>query len=326
MKLSPLNPLLLGPVLTGCGLRPHDLPSEPPPLVDMQEPLELFAEPSDEEARLALPLGGFTGATVGDSRDSLDALLGSAEGVLVVDVVLNSPADAAGIQPGDLLLQAGPEGQPPRPLKHPSEWRQLELESAPGQRLVVLLDRAGVRAQTKIEVEARLHAPERGTVQRLREEERVGVVVRTATEVEARAAGLGPGGGAVVVGLSQQSPWRAAGIRYGDLLVSVGGQTVTHPEVVLDAIRAAEGDELEVVWLRDGQRHQTRAALSRRERQVREVYVPLLFSRLRERDRVTTSALLGLYQHVSTPAASRTRLLWVLRFGRGDSDRLMEVP
>ena len=37
---------------------------------------------------------------------------------------------------------------------------------------------------------------------------------------EARAAGLGPGGGAVVVGLSERSPWRAAGLRFGDLIVA----------------------------------------------------------------------------------------------------------
>ncbi len=300
------------------------LPVEPPPLVDMEEPLELFAEPDDEAARRALPLGGFTGAHVGDARDSLDALLGEAEGVEVVRVVENSAADAAGLVPGDLLVEARAGDAPAVPLRHPSEWRALERDAAPGSSIAVVVDRAGVRFGAELDVVARVRPAGRGEVERLREEDRVGVVVRTATEVEAHAAGLGPGGGAVIVGLSKRSPWRAAGLRHGDLLVEVDGRAVAHPQVVLDAIRAGE-DELDVVYVRDGQRAETVAALSDRERTVREVYVPGLFSRERSRDRTTTSAVLGIFKKEHTPAASRYRILWIFRFGTGDTDRLEEV-
>src|SRR5204863_9943281 len=108
-----------------------------------------------------------------------------------------------------------------------------------GAGLAVVIDRGGVERKAEVGVVARVRAPERQDTTRLREESRVGVVLRSATEVEARAAGLGPGGGAVVVGLAAGSPWRAAGLRFGDLLTSIGGREVAHPQVVLDAIRAA---------------------------------------------------------------------------------------
>ena len=55
---------------------------------------------------------------------------------------------------------------------------------------------------------ARVAPAERDEGARFREEERVGFIVRSATEVEARSAGLAPGAGVVLVGLAAGSPWR----------------------------------------------------------------------------------------------------------------------
>src|SRR5258705_397212 len=84
--------------------------------------------------------------------------------------------------------------------------------SAPaGSVIEVELDRAAAELSVRITCVARVHGPDREKAPKLREEQRVGVVVRAATEVEARAAGLGPGGGAVVIGLARTSPWRQDG-------------------------------------------------------------------------------------------------------------------
>jgi len=318
-----LAALLSAALLTACV---SQLPHEPPPLADVEEPLELFAEPDDESARVALPLGCFTGCVAGEARDSLEALLeeGSVAGVAVQQVVENSPADVAGLKPGDLLLEVAIGDGEPHALRTASEWRKAELEVAAGTPLRVAFDRANRRTSTTITPVPRVRAPARQEVRRVREEERIGVVLRTATEVEARGAGLGPGGGAVIVGLSRRSPWRAAGLRFGDLVAAVDGRAVTAPELVLERIREGQ-EKLVVDFVRDGARSSVATGLTQRAQTTREFSIPVLFSYESERGRRETSVLLGLFGHQRTRAAWRVTILWFIRFGRGDADALLEV-
>lgn len=316
-------PLLLL-LLSACAT---DLPRQSPPLTDWEEPLALFEEPDDESARAGLAFGSFTGAHVADARGTLDDLLGGGpSGIEVVRVVENSPADAAGLRVGDLLLEAG-EGAGRRTLSYPSDWRAVELAAEPGEPLSVVFDRANRRGRTTVVPVARLRAPDRQPSERFREDQHVGVVVRTATEVEARAAGLAPGGGAVVVGLSRQSPWRRAGIRFGDLLASIGGQELAHPEQLIGAVAtaAASGDEVSIEFWRDGERLSIEAPVTERAQKLREVNLPPLIRYTAERGRAETSLLLGLIRHESTRAAWELRILWLIRFSGGDADRLLEV-
>jgi hypothetical protein len=301
------------------------LPSEPPPL-DMEEPLALFGEPDDEGAREALPTGTFSGVYVADSRGSLEDLLGDPEGIVVERVVENSPGELAGIEAGDLLLEAD-AGTGARALSWPSQWRELELESAPGTKVRLVYDRAGAERETELELEARVHPPQRDEAQRYREERRVGMVVRTATEVVARAAGLGPGGGAVLVGLAPRSPWRGVDLAFGDVLSAVNGEPIAHPQVLLDAIRAApENGVLRVARARAGARAEVEAPISRRQRVFREFRIPLIARYENDGRRKELSILFGLFANTRTEAAWRTTLLWFIRFGGGDADRLVEVP
>jgi C-terminal processing protease CtpA/Prc len=320
---------ILSLACAGAACAASELPRQGPPLLGMEEPLEQREPPEDEAARVQLPLGSFTGLTVGDARTSLDAMLDEPDAVVALAVVENSSADAAGIEVGDLVLEVVlPErGGEALPLHWPSEWRRLELEAEPGTRLRLLVDRAGMERELELTTVARVHPAGREPTERIREEERVGVVLRTATEVEARAAGLGPGGGAVVVGLTRESPWRAAGLVYGDLVRSVDGAEVAHPALVVDRIRAAEPRAtLELELVRAGQRLVLRAPVSERAEELTLIRIPLLFRYEKERDQRTTSALLGLFRYQSTPAAWRLRLFWLLRFSGGDADRLESIP
>ncbi|MHC4340591.1 MAG: PDZ domain-containing protein [Planctomycetota bacterium] len=312
--------LLLLILLSACSFTKR-MPTVKPALYDMEEPLNLKEEPDDEEEREALPAGSFTGVHVSDARRSLEEMESEPEGLLVASVVENSPAAAAGLEEGDLLLEA--DG---RPLHWASEWRQVELSTGPGRTLEVIYDRAGAERDARILVVARVHPAERTEAERFREEDRVGIVVRTATEVEARSAGLGPGGGAVVVGLSRSSPWRRTGLRFEDLVVEVDGKKITHPNVLLRAIRDAPRDEeVKVVYVRAGERFVIEAPVSRRATETTRVRIPLLYHYTRDRDRTTSWIFLGIFKHTRTPAAWETRVLWLFKFRGGDADRLVEV-
>lgn len=304
-----------------------DLPVKPPPLADMEEPVALHEEPRDEDTRRTLPLGAFTGVTVGETRRMLDEAAQAAPGVRVARVVENSPGDAAGIEEDDLVLEATVAGGVAQALRWPSEWRRLELETAPGSDVEVLLDRAGDERRVTIRTVARVRPAERAAAERFREDRRVGVVLRTATEVEARGAGLGPGGGAVIAGLSAHSPWRDAGMRFGDLVVSVHGRAVAHPQSLLDAIREAKpGTALDVVYMREGERVAADLPVTRREQEVTKVSIPFVYSYESARGVTETSIGAGAIRVRSTSAAWEWRLLWFFTFSGGDADRLEEVP
>lgn len=323
MKIAIL--LFLPFVSSGCSfLQKNTLPDEPPPLLDLEEPLDLRDEPRDETTRVALDPGSFTGLYVESPARSLDALTTESEGVLVSKVVENSPADLAGVVEGDLIVEVQVGGRTVTP-RWPSEWRELEIETPPGTTFTLVVDRAAVERTLALTTVPRVRAGERGATERFREEQKVGVVVRTATEVEARAVGLGPGGGAVIVGLSRASPWRAAGLGYGDIVVKVDGALVAHPQVLVEAIRARHaGESLVLEVAHEGSLRSVNAPLTSRAQELREFRIPLLVSYTRNRGRSETSALLGLYRHESTSAAWRTRLLWIVTFSGGDADQLVE--
>jgi C-terminal processing protease CtpA/Prc len=319
-------PLALLPLLAaGCGITRTTTPTELPPLADLEEPALHLTEPDDEVERLALDAGSFTGVRVGDSRQTLAALAGEPEGLLVEAVVENSPAQAAGVEPGDLIFEVD-AGSGVRELAWPSEWRELELETPPGAEWSLLVDRAGAELELGLTSVPRVAHPPRVETTRYREEERVGLVVRTATEAEARAAGLGPGGGAVVVGLSRRSPWRGVGVTFEDLVFSVDGEAVSHPQVLLDAIRAVDpDDELTLGVRRGGEDVVVAAPVTRRTSSTQLVSIPLIYFYENDGATRTSSAIIGLYKHVRTSAAWRMRLLWFIRFGGGDEDRLEEL-
>jgi C-terminal processing protease CtpA/Prc len=322
--MRPLVPALLALLGSACSFGSQSLATAPPPLFDLEEPLDLREEPADELQRAALDPGSFTGVTTTDARQSLDALEEEPEGVLVSRIVENSPAQAAGLEVGDLLLEANVEGRS-LALHWPSEWRKLEIDTPPGRTIDLLLDRAGVEVKASLVTTARVRPAERAATERFREDDRVGVVVRTATEVEARAANLGPGGGVVIVGLARGSPWRRDGLVYGDLVTAVRGETCAHSEVLFEAIRTTDEDAtLALDVLRDGEPVHVEAHVSRRASELHEVRVPLLYSYSNDRGHRETSILLGLYLHERTPAAWTVRILWFIRFSGGDSDRLEE--
>ncbi len=315
--------LLLVVPLCACSWS-RELPVAPPPLADMEEPLELRREPDDEAQRTTLPTGAFSGLVVEDARDTLAAKLDEPSQLRVAAVVENSPAMAAGFQVDDVLVEATIGNAAPQSLLRTSEWRQLELTTAPGTEVTLLVDRAGRDAKGTMVLATRVRAPQRIATETFREEDRVGVVFRTATEVEARAAGLAPGGGAVVIGLSRSSPWRGCGIRFLDVLVAIDGRPLLHPQDLLNALREPLRESVQLSVVRDAVTSTVEAPLSQRARATREFSVPLVFSYENDRGASEWSAVLGLFHYRGTNAAWRFRLLWLIRFGRGDEDRLLE--
>jgi C-terminal processing protease CtpA/Prc len=310
----------------GCGAFQSELPTQAAPLAEMDISRERLPLPKDEDERLKLPPGVFTGIQISDSRQTLEAQLDAPEGVLVARVVENSPGVAAGIAEGDILLKAGVNGTTPTPLHWPSDWYKLEQTTPPDAKIHVLFDRAGRAGETDIKTIRRLAPPRRLEAATFREEAKVGVVVRNASEVEAHKAGLARGEGTVVVGLASSSPWRKAGMVFGDVIMDINGEPIPNPQALLTAINHLNpGDDVRIGVFRDGRKITLDTSVSRRKKQTTDVDIPLLFSYENDGGIEKTSVLLGLYGNRKTAVAARVTLLWLIHYTVGDATRLEEV-
>ncbi|MFC1761508.1 PDZ domain-containing protein [Planctomycetota bacterium] len=311
--------------LWGCSMSSGP-PTQADPLVDMEVSHARFALPPDEEQRLALPLGVFTGIKVGDSRLTLEDQLQAPVGVLVTEVVENSPAVAADIHTGDILLEASVGQQRPTVLSWPSDWYRIEQTATPDSTISILYDRAGRDGETTLKPVARISPTERLPGNRFREEAKVGIIVRNASEVEAHQAGLTRGEGTVVVGLAQTSPWRAAGVLFGDVVTEINGEHVKNPEELLAAIDDLEkGHEVSIVVYREGEKRILMTTVSQRKRKTADVSIPLLYSYENKRGIQKSSVLLGLYGERKTAVAAEYTVLWFIKWTVGDSNLLEET-
>jgi serine protease DegS/serine protease DegQ len=93
----------------------------------------------------------------------------------------------------------------------------------------------------------------------------IGVEVQEITPELAESFGLGGTRGALIAGVMRGSPADRAGIRPGDVLLAVGGKTVTDPRGMLDAIASLPpGQEARFQLRRQGKELETTVTIGRR--------------------------------------------------------------
>lgn len=275
-------------------------------------------------AGVVVAMDGGPAAVVVEDRTSANAFLGVhtreetelAEGGARVDfVVPDSPALAAGIRPGDVIVALGG-----RAVRGPAGLAKRVSELEPGSKTTVEVLREGSRETIAVELgEARsrvmrVPAPDgegqlefewRGLSEedQLRIDEEVG---RALEELERRRGELegrrdeierfrfapeilpfrgGPGGkpilgvrlvsitpelrehfgaketGVLVGGVEPDSPAARAGIRVGDILLSIAGEPVDDPSDVVRQVIENRGEKIPVELLRDGKKMTVEAVL-----------------------------------------------------------------
>jgi S1-C subfamily serine protease len=321
-------PLLLAMLPAwGCHLSSSGPPTQAEPLEDMEVSRARFAMPQDEAQRQELPRGVFTGIEVGDARQTLEAQLSPPEGLLVTAVVENSPAVAADIRAGDILLEAAIDHGEPVTLSWPSDWYRIEETASVNGTIELLVDRAGRDRRAVLKPVKRISLRPRLPGQHYREERKVGIIVRNASEVEAHQAGLARGEGAVVVGLAQTSPWRQAGVQLGDVITDVNGTPVKNPQELLAAINDLPlGRAVRIGVFREGEKVTLQTTVSRRKQETAEVRIPLLYTYENKRGIRKSSVLMGLFRERQTAVAAEYTVLWFIKWTVGDSNRLEQAP
>ncbi len=145
--------------------------------------------------------------------------LDQAGGVLVAEVVDGSPAAAAGLQAGDIILEMDGE-----PVAGNSTFRNRVAMVEPGRTVALLIFRDGTRRT--VDVTIGTLPGEEGGPEATAAVSKLGLSVRDLTEDVAQRMGYEADSGVLVDGVEPGSPAEAADLRPGCLVTSVNRRPV----------------------------------------------------------------------------------------------------
>ncbi|MBD3245438.1 MAG: Do family serine endopeptidase [Candidatus Omnitrophica bacterium] len=166
---------------------------------------------------------GWLGVTIQDLNDDLRSYFGikEQEGVIVIKVAKNSPADKSGFKEGDLILSfAG------TPVKTTRDLVRMVSRQEVGQEVPATILRSGKRKKITVTIGSR---PEdgppvaKGTVHTLKFR---GMKLQPLTPLLQRRYDLADPSGVVVSYIEDASPSDKAGLREGDLIVKIEGHQI----------------------------------------------------------------------------------------------------
>jgi serine protease Do len=212
---------------------------------------------------------GWLGVYIQDISHALKGAMNlkSEQGVLVRDVVEDSPADESGIKREDVILVFNQEK-----VEDPEHLIRLVRKTSPGDKVELVIVRDGKKKTLTITTgetpETKLRKPEilkfkstKVKPPKIKPEiykfctssgGRIGVKVQDLTEQLGDYFGVKDGEGALITEMDEEGPAYEAGLEAGDVIVEVDEEKVEDTEGLISAISGKEeGDKVEIKVLRD---------------------------------------------------------------------------
>ncbi len=200
---------------------------------------------------------GYLGVMLQDINPSMAKALqmGERSGVLIIEVVDNSPADEAGLTDGDVILEFNGEA-----LDGPADLTAAMQGTEPGDKVKLLVLHDGDRKKIKIEVGEKEADEDRGLafkhprlkMWKSQDDDAMGFLKRMHFAREDRgflgvsladlSNQLGEyfnvknGEGALISEVHEDSPAAQAGLKAGDVVIKLDDRDITSTESMLDAM------------------------------------------------------------------------------------------
>jgi serine protease Do len=212
-----------------------------------------------------------------DIREAMD--LKSGEGVLVKDVVQDSPADQGGIKQKDVIVEF--KGKKVEDAPYLTE---MVRETSPGEKVKLTIVRDGKEKTLTVTIgkppekessyEYKFEPPQVRTkmvepdvsIFRFFSGGRIGVKVQDLTEQLGDYFAVEDGEGALITEVEKDMPAFKAGLKAGDVIVEVDGKKIEDTEDLMDAIsKKEEGDKVEIKVIRDRQPRSFAVEVAKRE-------------------------------------------------------------
>ena len=168
------------------------------------------------------------------------------QGAVIGQVVRGSPADAAGLRPGDVIARVGD-----REVRNAYDWQAVLLDTRPGERLALVVRRGDATREATVVV-ADLPEVSAPKVEVLRELQLV-----TLTPAIRAERGVGSRAGALVYRVTERMSTEL-GLLEGDVIVQVNRTSVSSAEEVQRAIDYYAGrGPIRIYFERSGRIHFT---------------------------------------------------------------------
>jgi len=217
-----------------------------------------FAIPSNSAKRIMEDLltegkvrRGLLGVHIQDVTEALAKSFGrdTADGALVNNVVPGSPADKAGIQPGDIILEFN--GQP---ISNAGQLRNVVAAEKPGATATVVVFRNKKKLSLPVTIQERTKdsfaATEPSGEFGERTLKQLGLEVEKLPPSLSERLGLSKGEGIRVKDVNPGGPGARMGIMPGDVILEVDGKSIRDVEEFNEAIAKAEKNENHILRLK----------------------------------------------------------------------------
>jgi serine protease Do len=210
-------------------------------------PINMARTIADQLRRSGKVVRGYLGFYGQDITPEIARSLGlqRPQGTLIAQVERNSPAEKAGLQAGDVILEMNGA-----PIENYETFRNAIAAMQPGTAIQLLVWRDGQTSERTVTLGERpaqpgqagqQQQPPQQPPQQTPQETRqtLGLEVQNLTRNLAQRFGYQPGEGVVVSAVTPEGPADTAGIQPGDLIVSVNRQPVPSIDRFAAAIRGA---------------------------------------------------------------------------------------
>jgi serine protease Do len=204
-----------------------------------------FAIPSDMAKNVISQLKeyhtvkrGWLGVVIQDvDQDTAKALgLSEPKGALVASVEEGDPADKAGIQAGDVILEVNGQA-----VESARDLTRIIGQMSPGEKARLVLWREGEQREVTLEVGRRDQQLAKQKEEQEPSEAGVqGKRLRPLTPEEAQSLGMSSPQGLVVTDVQQGSSAHQAGIRPGDVILQASGKVVDEVQEFKAVLQEAE--------------------------------------------------------------------------------------
>jgi C-terminal processing protease CtpA/Prc len=226
---------------------------------------------------------GWLGVSVQELTPSLRETMkvGNRSGLLITDVVENSPADDANLREEDVLLSFDGKS-----VEKADEFTQLVRNTPPDKKVKVKILRHGEERELEVTIGAR----KSGSYARsfswggsgqapgfmlLGNRPRLGVQVQDLNKDLAPYFKVEEKSGVLVLSVGKDTPAEKAGLKAGDVITRVGDEKITDADDLIQALRDyEEGDKVSIEYVRQGKNATVQAEVENEDSHGFQYFMP----------------------------------------------------